>query len=42
MIINDDTLVKEARLLINFGIDGVDSIKSLGTNAKMKDRKSVV
>lgn len=37
LIINDDSLVEEARLLINFGIDGVDSVKSLGTNAKMNE-----
>lgn len=37
LIINDDALVEEARLLINFGIDGVDSVKSLGTNAKMNE-----
>lgn len=37
LIINDDTLVKEARFLINFGIDGPDSVKALGTNAKMNE-----
>jgi len=37
LIINDDSLVEEARLLINFGIDGIDSVKSLGTNAKMNE-----
>ena len=37
LIINDDSLVAEARLLINFGIDGYDSVKSLGTNAKMNE-----
>jgi dTDP-4-amino-4,6-dideoxygalactose transaminase len=37
LVINDDTLVEEARLLINFGIDGPDSVKSLGTNAKMNE-----
>lgn len=37
LIINDDTLVKEARFLINFGIDEFDSVKSLGINAKMNE-----
>jgi len=37
LIINDDTLVEEARFLINFGIDDIDSVKSLGTNAKMNE-----
>ena len=37
LIINDDTLVKEAHFLINFGIDEPDSVKSLGTNAKMNE-----
>jgi len=37
LIINDDALVEEARFLINFGIDGPDSVKSLGTNAKMNE-----
>lgn len=37
LIINDEKLVKKARLLINFGIDGPDSVKSLGINAKMNE-----
>jgi dTDP-4-amino-4,6-dideoxygalactose transaminase len=37
LVVNDDTLVDEARFLINFGIDGPDSVKSLGTNAKMNE-----
>jgi len=37
LIINDDSLVKEARSLINFGIDGPESIQGLGTNAKMNE-----
>ncbi|MCK5776378.1 MAG: DegT/DnrJ/EryC1/StrS family aminotransferase, partial [Bacteroidales bacterium] len=37
LIINNDALVEEARLLINFGIDGLDSVKSLGTNGKMNE-----
>ena len=37
LIINDDSLVEQARLLINFGIDGPDSVKALGTNAKMNE-----
>ena len=37
LIINDDALVKESRLLINFGIDGLDSVKTFGINAKMNE-----
>lgn len=37
LIINDDELVQKARFLINFGIDGVESVKELGTNAKMNE-----
>ncbi|MCB0750703.1 MAG: DegT/DnrJ/EryC1/StrS family aminotransferase [Ignavibacteriae bacterium] len=37
LIINDDRLVEDARFLINFGIDGPDSVKALGTNAKMNE-----
>lgn len=37
LVINDDDLVEKARYLINFGIDGIDSIKELGTNAKMNE-----
>jgi dTDP-4-amino-4,6-dideoxygalactose transaminase len=37
LIINDDTLYEEAKLMINFGIDGPDSVKSLGINAKMNE-----
>jgi len=37
LIINDDSLVEDARFLINFGIDGQDSVKALGTNAKMNE-----
>lgn len=37
LIINDDALVEKARYLINFGIDGPDSVKELGTNAKMNE-----
>ena len=37
LIINDDSLVEEARMLSNFGIDGSDSIGYLGTNAKMNE-----
>lgn len=37
LIINDDTFVEDARYLINFGIDGPDSVKALGTNAKMNE-----
>jgi len=37
LIISDDSLVQEARHLINFGIDGPDSVCALGTNAKMNE-----
>ncbi|MFT7824588.1 MAG: DegT/DnrJ/EryC1/StrS family aminotransferase [Sulfurimonas sp.] len=37
LIINDDRLAEEARYLINFGIDGPDSVRSLGINAKMNE-----
>lgn len=37
LIINDDSLVKKARYLINFGIENEDSIPELGTNAKMNE-----
>ena len=37
LIINDDSLVEKARFLINFGIEDVDSIPELGTNAKMNE-----
>lgn len=37
LIINDDRLVQDARYLINFGIDCEDSVKALGTNAKMNE-----
>ena len=37
LIINDDILVEKARFLINFGIEDVESIPELGTNAKMNE-----
>ena len=37
LIINDDNLVKKARYLRNFGIENVESIPELGTNAKMNE-----
>lgn len=37
LIIKDDVLAEEAALMINFGIDSPDSIKTLGTNAKMNE-----
>jgi len=37
LIINDSRLVQDARYLINFGIDGPESVKALGTNAKMNE-----
>jgi dTDP-4-amino-4,6-dideoxygalactose transaminase len=37
LIINDDTLVKRVRYLINFGIENSESIPELGTNAKMNE-----
>lgn len=42
LIVNDDSLVEEARFLINFGIDGPDSIKALGTNAKMNELEAAM
>ncbi len=37
LVVNDPALVEEARFMINFGIDGPDSVKALGTNAKMNE-----
>ena len=37
LIINDDELARKARYLINFGIEDVESILCLGTNAKMNE-----
>ena len=37
LIINDDSLVKKARYLINFGIKNKEEIPELGTNAKMNE-----
>ena len=37
LIINDESLVAEARRIINFGINGEESIGSLGINAKMNE-----
>jgi dTDP-4-amino-4,6-dideoxygalactose transaminase len=37
LVINDDSLVKKARYLINFGIENEESIPELGTNAKMNE-----
>ena len=37
LIMNDDALAREARLLINFGIDRPDSVKAFGINAKMNE-----
>lgn len=37
LIINDDSLVEKARFLINFGIEGPESIPHLGINAKMNE-----
>jgi dTDP-4-amino-4,6-dideoxygalactose transaminase len=37
LIINDDSLVKKVRYLINFGIENQTSIPHLGTNAKMNE-----
>ena len=37
LIINDDSLVKKARELINFGIENAESIPGLGINAKMNE-----
>ena len=37
LIINDKKLYEKAKLMINFGIDGPDSIVTLGINAKMNE-----
>jgi dTDP-4-amino-4,6-dideoxygalactose transaminase len=37
LIIDDEALVRKARYLINFGIEGPESIPALGTNAKMNE-----
>ena len=42
LVVNDDTLVEEARFLTNFGIDGPDSVKALGTNAKMNELEAAM
>jgi len=42
LIINDTKLAQKARLMINFGIDGYDSVKDLGTNAKMNEMEAAM
>lgn len=42
LIINDDSLIQRARHLINFGIEGPESIAALGTNAKMNEFEAVM
>lgn len=37
LVIKDDALYEQAKLMINFGIDGPDSVKTLGINAKMNE-----
>ena len=37
IIINDAALLEKARLMRNFGIDGQDSVKTWGINAKMNE-----
>jgi len=37
LIVNDKRVVQKSRYLINFGIEGPESIPSLGTNAKMNE-----
>jgi dTDP-4-amino-4,6-dideoxygalactose transaminase len=37
LVIQDGELVESARRLINFGIDGPDSVSALGLNAKMNE-----
>ena len=37
IITDDDELADKIRLMINFGIDGPDSVSSLGINAKMNE-----
>ena len=42
LIINDDSLARKARYLINFGIKNTESIPELGTNAKMNEFEAVM
>lgn len=37
IVVNDDSLIEDVKNRINFGIDGYDSVRSLGTNAKMNE-----
>ena len=42
LIINDDSLARKARYLINFGIKNTESIPELGTNSKMNEFEAVM
>lgn len=42
LIIKDDELYKKACLMINFGIDGLNSISELGINAKMNELEAAM
>lgn len=42
LIIKDDELYKKACLMINFGIDGINSISELGINAKMNELEAAM
>ncbi|KOF55976.1 aminotransferase DegT [Clostridium sp. DMHC 10] len=42
LVIKDDELYKKACLMINFGIDGVNSISELGINAKMNELEAAM
>ncbi len=42
IITNDDEIAKKVRLLINFGITGPTTIKSLGINAKMNEMEAAM
>ena len=37
LVIKDDALYEKAKIVRNFGIDSQDSVKTLGTNAKMNE-----
>ena len=37
LIVNDESILEKVRLMINFGIDGPDSVKEFGINAKMNE-----
>ncbi|WP_027633917.1 DegT/DnrJ/EryC1/StrS family aminotransferase [Clostridium hydrogeniformans] len=42
LVIRDDEVYERAKLMINFGIAGVDSIKTLGVNCKINEFQSAM